>query len=205
MNHHYLITSFFESGANDDIRQIALDMRENGFAVVRGLIPDIEEYCDKIVADVSNEFHFETIENDNNEHLKKVEPRRIINAAKKYESVSSVASHEKVLDLLTRLYGRQAYPFQTLNFPMGTEQHFHTDSIHFSSYPEKFMAGVWVALEDISMDQGPLVYYPGTHKWPVFENVHYGIDIRKREGKFHQSAYEEAWRAMIEAEGIEPQ
>ena len=32
--------------------------------------------------------------------------------------------------------------------------------------PEGFMCGVWVALEDMDMDNGPLVYYPGSHQLP---------------------------------------
>ena len=33
-----------------------------------------------------------------------------------------------VLALLGKLYGRQGFPFQTLNFPVGTQQHLHSDS-----------------------------------------------------------------------------
>ena len=29
------------------------------------------------------------------------------------------------------------------------------------------MCGVWIALEDMDMDNGPLVYYPGSHKLPI--------------------------------------
>jgi ectoine hydroxylase-related dioxygenase (phytanoyl-CoA dioxygenase family) len=28
------------------------------------------------------------------------------------------------------------------------------------------MCGVWVALEDIDMGNGPLIYYPGSHRVP---------------------------------------
>ena len=77
-----------------------------------------------------------------------------------------------MLQLLSELYGREAFRFQTLNFPVGTQQHFHSDSVHFSSCPERFMAGVWVALEDIDSENGPLVYYPGSHTLPVFTNEH---------------------------------
>ena len=29
------------------------------------------------------------------------------------------------------------------------------------------MCGVWVALEDVTLDNGPLQYFPGSHKLPV--------------------------------------
>ena len=37
----------------------------------------------------------------------------------------------------------------------------------FQSDPPGFMCGVWVALEDMDLDNGTLVYYPGSHKLPV--------------------------------------
>jgi ectoine hydroxylase-related dioxygenase (phytanoyl-CoA dioxygenase family) len=81
-------------------------------------------------------------------------------------NVKAVALAPKILNLLEGLYGRQPLPFQTLNFRTGTEQPPHSDAIHFNSIPEKFMCAVWVALEDMDMDNGPLVYYSGSHKLP---------------------------------------
>ena len=80
--------------------------------------------------------------------------------------VTALGAHPDVLALLGQLYQRRAFPFQTLNFCVGTQQATHADSIHFSSQPEDFMCGVWVALEDIDMDNGPLHYYPGSHTRP---------------------------------------
>ena len=53
------------------------------------------------------------------------------------------------------------------------------------------MCGVWVALEDMDMDNGPLVYYPGSHKLPeiTLEDVGPGAD---------EAAYSEYIAAMIE-------
>lgn len=80
--------------------------------------------------------------------------------------VKAIARAPKTLAILEELYGRQPLPFQTLNFPKGTEQPPHADAIHFNSMPATFMCGVWVALEDIDMENGPLVYFPGSHKYP---------------------------------------
>ena len=90
------------------------------------------------------------------------------------EDVLSLATNATVLEILSTLYGRKAWPFQTLNFPLGTQQHYHSDAVHFSSVPERFMCGVWVALEDIGEEQGPLEYYPGSHAWPIYSNEHIG-------------------------------
>jgi ectoine hydroxylase-related dioxygenase (phytanoyl-CoA dioxygenase family) len=81
-------------------------------------------------------------------------------------NVKAVALAPRVLGLLEGLYGRRPLPFQTLNFPKGTEQLPHADAFHFNSLPPTFMCGVWVALEDADMENGPLIYYPGSHKLP---------------------------------------
>ncbi len=101
-----------------------------------------------------------------------------------------IATAPKVLRGLKQLFGRTALPFQTLNFPTGTEQMAHSDTIHFNSMPSGYMAGVWVALEDIDEDNGPLVYYPGSHKLPEYRMQDFGL----------RSSYDDYW---LYEQGIE--
>jgi len=91
------------------------------------------------------------------------------------EYVKKVAASDVVLDKLRLLYKREPIPFQTLNFPEGSQQKTHSDMIHFNSIPQRFMCGVWVALEDITPDNGPLHYYPGSHKLPFYDMIDIGI------------------------------
>jgi ectoine hydroxylase-related dioxygenase (phytanoyl-CoA dioxygenase family) len=77
--------------------------------------------------------------------------------------VRRLACHPKVLALLRFLYGRAPIPFQTLDFLRGSQQPLHSDAIHFSSIPSRFMCGVWVALEDVDESNGPLMYAEGSH------------------------------------------
>ena len=92
--------------------------------------------------------------------------RRIQDAWRVIPAVKAIATAHRVLDLLRTLYGRTPLPFQTLNFRVGSEQKTHSDTVHFNSSPSGYMCGVWVALEDVDRDNGPVVYYPGSHKWP---------------------------------------
>lgn len=92
------------------------------------------------------------------------------------DEVKKIACNSLVLETLETLYDRKPVPFQTLNFINGTEQKTHSDSIHFSSLPARFMCGVWVALEDIGPDQGPLMYYPRSHKETELNYQDIGID-----------------------------
>jgi len=90
-------------------------------------------------------------------------------------SVRALAAHPKVLAVLAELYGRKPLPFQTLNFPVGTEQPAHSDTVHFNSKPSGLMAGVWVALEDIDENNGPLAFYPKSHKLPEYTLADVGV------------------------------
>jgi hypothetical protein len=90
-------------------------------------------------------------------------------------AVRAVAAHPAVIDVLRVLYGREPLPFQTLNFLNGTEQRTHSDVIHFSSMPSGFMCGVWMALEDVTLRQGPLHYFPGSHRLPELDYEDLGV------------------------------
>ena len=92
--------------------------------------------------------------------------RRIQDAWRISNNVKTLALAPKPLALLEELYGCKPLPFQTLNFRVGTEQRPHSDALVFNSMPSGYMCGIWVALEDIDLDNGPLVYYPGSHQLP---------------------------------------
>jgi ectoine hydroxylase-related dioxygenase (phytanoyl-CoA dioxygenase family) len=93
--------------------------------------------------------------------------------------------------LLAKLYGRDAIPFQTLNFPIGTQQLTHSDTIHFNSVPERYTCAVWIALEDVDEDNGPLHYYPGSHKLPIYSALDIGFIGNKKMIKENYKNYYE--------------
>jgi hypothetical protein len=101
--------------------------------------------------------------------------QRIQDAWTYEETVRKVAVSDVVLDKLRLLYQREPIPFQTLNFPFGSQQATHSDMVHFNSIPQRFMCGVWVALEDATPDNGPLHYYPGSHKLPFYDMIDLGV------------------------------
>lgn len=127
-------------------------------------------------------------------------PARIQDAWEHVNEVRALATRPNILDALQELYGRRPLPFQTLNFPVGTAQSPHSDTIHFNSDPAGYMAGVWTALQDVDGDCGPLVYYPGSHRLPVMSLQDLGLQT----GVEHYPEYEKAIRAIIEREGLQP-
>jgi len=125
---------------------------------------------------------------------------RVQDAWKQSRSAQKIATAPYTLAALQQLFGRKPRPFQTLNFPVATQQACHSDIIHFNSMPSGFMAGVWVALEDIDENNGPLVYYPGSHKMPEYTMQ----DANLKAGYEHYPAYEKFIDAKIRESGLQP-
>lgn len=118
--------------------------------------------CDQAVADTEGYFTGEV--------------SRVQDAWYESPAVRRLATWPAMRKLLRAAYGRDPFPFQTLNFRRGSQQHIHSDTIHFHSAPERFMCGVWIALEDIRPEAGPLIYHPGSHRLPVMTMREAGVN-----------------------------
>lgn len=190
---------FEKKNISPQTMEIARKLRLDGYAVFDFPETDFDQLSQKIIRTLDSQYDWDGWRKGTTPNL------RIQDAWQKVPEVKRIAVNPTVLQLLSDLYGRRAFPFQTLNFPVGTQQHFHTDSVHFSACPERFMAGVWVAFEDIDSDNGPLVYYPGSHKLPVFTNEHVGVNPDTRNNPHsHYAAYERAWEAIVETLNLKP-
>jgi hypothetical protein len=122
-----------------------------------GLAP---EALDAIVDDVEGFYTSGPVRVENGVRL----GLRVQEAWKASENVKALALSPTILAALEELFERKPLPAQTLNFRVGSQQLPHSDAFHFNSEPRGFMCGVWVPLEDIDMDNGPLMYFPGSHK-----------------------------------------
>lgn len=188
---------FFSAPEIDaETRRIAHEMHTKGYAVIDFPEEDFAAMAERIQQNLLPHYDFERWKNIGHAAGNSL---RLPDAWKFDADVKRIACNSHILELLSKLYGAQAWPFQTLNFPVGTQQHFHSDSVHFSSVPERFMCGVWVALEDVDENNGPLQYSPGSHQWPIYVNEHIGRCVSEMTGKVTQVLYEEMWRALVEA------
>lgn len=189
----------FASDPLDDLteseQKIARDLHSQGYAVLDFPDPGINERIERIQKSLGPRYG---IPFDDPNADKTRGERRIQDAWMFDEDVRAIASNPHILALLSKLYGREAFPFQTLNFPVGTQQGSHSDSVHFSSLPERFMCGVWLAMEDVKESAGPLFYYPGSHSWPIISNSMIGRQGFGSELDSAQEPYEEAWSALCE-------
>lgn len=172
-------------GADDEACGFVTDLHRDGVAVF-DLGPEADALIDEAVADA--------------EHFFAKDKRRAQDVWRRSEAMRTLATHPKLEALLALAYGRKPFAFQTLNFRQGSEQHAHSDAAHFHSQPPRFMCRVWIALEDVAADAGPLFYHPGSHRDRVFEMSDAGvIDRRPRRGDY-AAHYVPAFAARVGGE-----
>ncbi|MDZ4316516.1 MAG: phytanoyl-CoA dioxygenase family protein [Azonexus sp.] len=188
-------------GLSDEEARIGLELYHRGYAVFDFPDPELDDRIERIKRTLAPQYgiDFTDLESD-----KTIGQRRIQDAWQFDPDVRAIAANAAVIELLGKLYGRPAFPFQSLNFPVGTQQAAHSDMVHFSSQPEKFMCGVWLAMEDVTADSGPLFYYPGSHRWPVMSNALIGRGKADQELNSAQEPFGEAWQAMCAANDASP-
>jgi hypothetical protein len=148
-------------GADTATLDFANALRERGYAVI-DLGAEAPALCDRAAAETEPYFSDGVT--------------RVQDAWRRSPAVRALASLPKLNKLLSAVYGRRAFPFQTLNFQRGSQQGVHADTIHFHSEPGGFMCGVWIALEDVEPGCGPLTYYPGSHRLPVLTMRDAGVN-----------------------------
>lgn len=189
-------------GLTHDETRIAIALHTHGFAVIDFPDPEIEARIGRIRAGLAPAFGLQNADAPGTAIVGEI---RIQDAWRDNPDVRSIATNPQVLALLGKLYGRRAIPFQTLNFPVGTQQHPHSDAIHFSSQPERFMCGVWLAMEDVTAEAGPLIYLPGSHRWPILSNIAIGRNPAVSTFVSPQTPFEFVWKALIDSAPTPPQ
>ena len=187
----------FDSNEGLNRETIAADMERDGFAIIEFPDPELDRLADDIRQSLQPDWA--------SWKAGAAVDMRFSEAWKANKSVRRIATNPVIIDLLSELYGRRAFPFQTLNFPVGTQQHVHADLVHFCARPPRFMCGVWVALEDIREEAGPLIYYAGSHKWRTLLPGDVGAPAASPGMPYeHYHLLEKAWEAEIESHDTKP-
>ncbi len=130
--------------------------------------------------------------------------RKIMDAHVYSDIVNSFFKDAELLKWLGFLLGTKPIPFQTINFIRGSEQRAHSDSIHMSTEPRGYLTAAWVALEEIGPEQGPLVYYPASHRLPYTTISDYPSgNSRYLIGAHSNKNYEDHVASLIEQHGLQ--
>lgn len=199
MNRPWIDTPFFSSaleasGLDPETRKLVAHFAEHGWVIIDPKISDAtveavnRSLQDLFVPQQTPYYSDET---------------RIQDAWYFNPHVREIAVAPRVLELLKIFYGREPIPFQTLNFRVGSQQRTHSDIIHFDSFPYGFMCGVWTALEDVDLRNGPLHYYHASHKLPRFDMHDIGITAGETVGYEKYPLYEDFVEELMKVQRAE--
>lgn len=131
--------------------------------------------------------------------------KKIVESYKQSELVNTLFfRNQKLLDLLSFIFKKDIIPFHTINFIEGSEQKTHSDSIHMSTMPEGYMIAAWAALEKTDSNNGPLFYYPKSHRLPYLSCLDYNSGNSKfLIGENSYSNYEDRIEKLVAEHGLE--
>jgi len=185
-----------------DLLELAKKYDKDGYVIIN--LDLDEKFCNLIKESVLNHINSNSVKkNPDIYHYNKYP--RVIEGWKFSDQIKEVSLNSKVLSLLEIFYKSKPLPFSTINFIKGTEQPMHSDYIHFGSKPELYLAGAWVALEDIHPDSGPLGIVKKSHKSPIilFEDLGFEqFPKNLKEVKYFYTAYEEYLKEYIESNNL---
>jgi ectoine hydroxylase-related dioxygenase (phytanoyl-CoA dioxygenase family) len=168
-----------------------------GYVVLESFIE--REHCDRINQDLDG-----LIASGVLQYERKGE--RVQKLFEHSESTRALWAHAEIIKVLSAIFDDQAIPCQTLNFLHGSQQDVHQDLVHLTPFPQGFMCGVWVALEDTDPDSGPLVVYPRSHRLPRLYTRTVGAE-KVRDGRRWRefgAMYIPRVRELIDHAGLEP-
>lgn len=130
--------------------------------------------------------------------------RKIMESYKHSPTANAFFRNARLLELLQFIMGKPIIPFHTINFIEGSEQRAHSDSIHMTTEPPGYLIAAWIALEDIGPEQGPLIYYPKSHRLPYLTTEDYPAGHTKwRLGEFANKRFEDEVEKLVEAQQFE--
>lgn len=186
-------SSTFQSLSAEE-KDAVLNWSRDGFAYIKNFLSP--ERADKINAEV------QSLIDAKKAHFRYA-GKKMMFLYRKSTLINEAALDNKLMKILELLLDKELRLFQSINFIHGSEQRTHSDSIHMSTFPPGNMIAAWVALEDTDDQNGPLHYYPGSHKLPYIDNSHfdnYGTPLRL--GNKTNRDYEDFIANLIREKGL---
>ena len=142
------------------VQKQLLSWSDNGYLILEGFFN--AKIADQINGEIEKLIRQKTIE--------PTQDNKFMFANRVSSVIRDITFTPALTDILSFILGEEIIPFQTINFLCGSNQRAHSDSIHMTTYPLGYMIAVWIALEDTTPDNGPLFYYPGSHRLPYLLN-----------------------------------
>lgn len=118
-----------------------------------------------------------------------------------YPGMRDFCLDERVTTMLQHVLGDVPVLCNTLSLDKGTAQDDHIDSLYMTPLTPGKLVATWIALEDTHPDAGPLRYYPGSHRFPLFQFSDGGYNAIDSE----MSAWSAHVRRLIDEKGLKPE
>lgn len=84
------------------------------------------------------------------------------------EASRHILMHPTTTRFLREIFEAPPLLNQSLSFYHGSQQAVHQDTAFVRMNSPMKLAAIWIALEDVQVGSGELVYYPGSHRWEGF-------------------------------------
>lgn len=136
--------------------------------------------------------------------LRPTNDNKLLFANRQSGAIRQVTHDKRLVSVLSFILDKTVLPFQTINFIRGSSQRAHSDSIHMTTYPLGYLIAVWIALEDTTLNNGPLFYYPGSHRLPYLLNEDFNEGSTSlRVGRKDYGDYEDRIEETIREQHLE--
>jgi phytanoyl-CoA hydroxylase len=96
------------------------------------------------------------------------EAYKLNNLFARRREIRSVALSPSLSRALGQLLEGEPLICNSLNFERGSQQPFHIDTWYMPPPVDNRMVVASIALDDVDADNGPVAYYPGSHKIPAY-------------------------------------
>lgn len=147
---------------------------EKGYAIIPNAVPDeaIDQYREDLDRVVKNRggLRASFVHGIHPlEELNVTQPlTKILDTFVLVPAALKVVFAEKIKRFLMSLFSDDVLAFQGLHFEVGSTQAIHQDTTYVVVDRPFNLAASWVALEDVQEGSGELVYYPGSHRFPLY-------------------------------------
>lgn len=171
-----------EAGRLDDSEaEMLRNWNRDGYVVLPGkmddelvseLLADYERYWRERPADVKM-----LVQGIGETNFSDVPPRaelthhhyRVQDIQDRSRAARKMMLHARVVRALQLIFDETPVAMQSLFFEYGSEQRTHQDFPYVQAQNLSHLIGCWMACDNVDDDNGPLFYYPGSHRLPKFD------------------------------------
>jgi len=140
-----------------DLDTLKSEFESRGYARVPGFLSAVA--CDRL-NDEALEFYA-------HQGVNSEDAARTMNFHQESATARALLRGRPLLRILGTLLEAAPRFLQSIYFYRGSEQPLHSDYLYMSTEPPLQLCGVWIACEDVTEDNGPLCYSPGSHHMPI--------------------------------------